>query len=163
MKIKILFAVLICIFLCSCASAPREKEWVTGTHPGDGTSTPIGEQTVTFDGLTYDRVYDACEQTLIRLGYSFHIADKSAGKIRVERIEKIRVEGTENPERYSQARVGGALEGNQLLVELTKADGGVAVKTCVLRSRLIRSTPLEANEAKSEVDRFFKRLKKALN
>jgi hypothetical protein len=154
MKIKILFGVFVCVFLTSCSTIPREKEWVTGIEPRDGTNLPSGERTVLYDGLTYDRVYNACERTLVRLGYAFNIADKSSGKIRV--TDKARPG-------LAQAGVAGNLaENSNLQVEITKTDKGVAVKACVLRSSLFKPRPLDVNEDKKEVERFFKRLNREL-
>ena len=46
---------------------------------------PLGQKRDTIDGIGYDRVWDACVQALIKLGYYFFVADKEAGEIVVRR------------------------------------------------------------------------------
>ena len=157
MKTNIFLVAFVCVFLSSCASAPREKEWVRGSPTGwaiDGVKQE-GVQTFTFEGLTYNRVWDACEQTLINLSYLFAFVDKSAGQIRVR--------GTAKSEFSKEG--GTALtptETRDVLVFITKTDGGVAVRAGLVVVDYGKPRQKDVAAGKNEVDRIFKNLKKKL-
>jgi hypothetical protein len=157
MSKKIFSGAVVCVFLISCSPVLLEKEWVRGPLPSEesimNTTMQLAEQTVTFDGLTYDRVYEACEQALIRLGYSFYIADKEAGRIRVQGIAK---------REFGSSQFAEATEFRHLLVTVKKTDDGIVVQSSLLIPTMIVPSPLFENKAKNEVDRFFRGLNKEL-
>ena len=157
MKIKFFSFALACVALSSCATAPREKEWVRDSPAENviGTLKPEGEQTFTIEDVTYDRVWDACEQTLINLGYAFSVADKSAGKIRVR--------GTAKSEFSKEGGMAQTpTETRHVSVLITKTDGGVAVRASLLVPDYGKPRHQDVVAAKTEVDRIFKNLKKEL-
>jgi len=102
MKTRIFCGVLVCLFLSSCAS---KQVWLKGPLNNlmyvKQWTEPLGQQRDTIDGIAYDRVWDACEQTLIKLGYSFFVADKEAGEIVVRRDETVSVSVVRNDEKIS--------------------------------------------------------------
>ena len=87
MKIKILSLVLVCLIISFC-TASHSKFRVSGMQLAEeyirSNYKPIGQQTLTLEDSTYDRVWEACENTLIRLGYIFYLSDKNTGEIRVQ-------------------------------------------------------------------------------
>ena len=155
MFIKLLSFVLACVTLFSCASAPRPKEWVRGglAESAIAERRAEGEQTFTFEGLTYDRVWEACERTLINLGYLFAVAEKREGVIRVQ--------GTAKPA-ISTPTLGIPEETRHVLVLVKKTNGSVAVQASLLVPDDGKSRLADVPAAKNEVDRFFKSLKKRL-
>ncbi|MBM3293512.1 MAG: hypothetical protein FJY82_03200 [Candidatus Aminicenantes bacterium] len=147
------------VFLPACATGPRAKEWVPGAGAISDESiaqdwTPLGEQTYPVEGETYDRVWEACEQALINLGFRFEKADKEAGEIRVRGPYKSQI---------SKEGIGVEdTEMSHLTVTVVKAEDNILVKAALPIVKAGTPNRDLVNKAKNEVDRFFARLKKEL-
>ena len=86
MKRKILFLIILCLFINFCKSSPRSKTWAQ-SQILDIRTKVIAQEEISFDNYTFDEVWSASEKTLIKLGYAYVTLDKDQGKL-VARIKQ---------------------------------------------------------------------------
>lgn len=151
MKACITFHLVVaCLILGSCANEPLGKIWVSEPSrmlPYYGPERPT-LQTLTIADKPYDRIWEACERSLIGFGFVFYASDKDIGEMRAR--DSVRI-----------APYSGTTYVSEVLICVTRADGQTSLAvscTCHSASELI----LEKQQY--EVDRIvraiLKRLKK---
>ncbi len=154
MKTKLYVLVSVCIAIMACATGPGEKilrhepyseEYIKANFK------PFGQKTVTFDDLTYDQVWDACERTLIRLGSTFYMTDKATGEIRARAAVR-----TDRSDLQSK-------ETRRLSILTLKTDKKISVQASILVPNQWKPIDtVETNDMNNEIDRFMNALKKEL-
>lgn len=157
MKTKHLSFVLVCLIFKFCASAPQEKIWVTNGSYRSAPEIPT-QQTLTITGVPYDRVWEACENSLIRLNFEFFTADKNSGEIRVKSAVKAELNFGDSSRRELQSTAE-----SEFFIQLSRADGKISVTVFCTYSwdaSLKDTTELMRGREKSEVDRIIQAFKK---
>lgn len=148
MKTGIFFLALAGFLLGSCANEPLEKIWVTGpslVSPYHGPERPA-RQTLEIADKSYDRIWEACERSLIGFGFAFYASDKYTGEIRVR-----------DPLQVSPY-VGTAYV-TEVQICVTRADDQISLTvSCTCYS----GSELRLERQQNEVDRIVKAIKKRL-
>jgi hypothetical protein len=88
MRKKVGILVFLFIPLSFCASGPRSKIW-TPRSSGYGIKPegrPIAQEILTFEDLSYDRLWETCEKVLVDFEYIFYTSDKEKGNILVRTV-----------------------------------------------------------------------------
>jgi hypothetical protein len=82
MRKKLGISVILILMLSFCTSGPRPKTW-GGPLYRDETpkGLPVAREILTFEDLSYDRLWDTCERVLIDFDYVFYTSDKEKGHI----------------------------------------------------------------------------------
>jgi len=162
MKIKILSLALVCIILSFCTATPREKLWVSGPGPSAETlkrnNKPFGQQTLMVEDLTYDQVWEACENTLIGLGCEFYLSDKNVGEIIVKVPTKADISFGDSKGETVRIR-----ESYTLSLLLSEVNEFISVQASALISNTWkpRGSP-EMNQLENEIDKVMRAIKKKL-
>jgi len=157
MKIRHFAFVWVFALLISCATGPRAKEWIRFPQSDEALNKgtmPLGQQTYTVEGETYDRVWEVCERSLINQGFLFEKADKASGEIRVI--------GTSKSELSKEGIYVEPTEKSRLTVSIVRAEENILVKAGLLVAKTDQPSRYDVTRAKNEVDRFLSRLKKEL-
>jgi hypothetical protein len=111
---------LACLILGFCAQAPYEKIWTAASYRS-GPEKPT-QQTFSIADLTYDRVWEACERSLVRSGFEFFVADRASGEIRVRSAKKTEIQLGD----ASRSPIQPLSEG-EFLILLSKDNGKISV------------------------------------
>lgn len=124
-------------------------------------------QTLTLTDKPYDRVWEACERSLVQLGFEFYSSDKDKGEIRVRSV-------VDDPRYadYTKDTVGvpALASVSDVLLSVTMADGQISLTiSCThYRSPANYFTAWEISELalekqQKEIDRIVRAIKKRLS
>ena len=137
-----------CFVLVSCANEPLEKTWISGpslVSPYHGPENPA-RQTMTIENKPYDRIWEACERSLIGFGFAFYASDKDTGEIRARDLVQI------TP--YS-----GTAYTSEVLICVTRVEDQTSLTvSCTCYS----GSELKMERQQYEVDRIVKAIEKRL-
>jgi hypothetical protein len=82
MRKKLEISAFLVLSLLSCTSGPRPKTWGGPLYRGETPKgLPVAQETLTFEDLSYDGLWDTCERVLIDFDYVFYTSDKEKGRI----------------------------------------------------------------------------------
>ena len=143
------FLLALAVFLVgSCANEPLEKTWVSGptmAYAYHGPERPAS-QTLTISNKPYDRIWEACERSLIGFGFVFCASDKDAGEMRARDFVQI------SPYMASTYV-------SEVSICVTSAEGQTSLTvSCTCYS----GAELRLERQQSEVDRIVRAIKKRL-
>lgn len=149
MKTRAPFCLIVaCFVLVSCANEPLEKTWVSGpslVSTYHGPENPA-RQTLTIENRPYDRIWEACERSLIGFGFAFYASDKDTGEIRARDLVQI------TP--YS-----GTAYVSEVLICVTGADDRTSITvSCTCHT----GSELKLERQQYEVDRIVRAIEKRL-
>jgi hypothetical protein len=87
MRKKLGISAFLILMLSFCASGPRPKIWGEKSYWNVmPKGLPIDKEILTFEDLSYDRLWETCEEVLIDFNYIFYTSDKEKGNIVVRTV-----------------------------------------------------------------------------
>jgi len=166
MKKAVFFLTLVSFFVGSCATAPAEKKWVspasmTYFHSG---LEKLTRRTLTITDKPYDRVWEACERSLIQLGFEFYTSDKDVGEMRVRSV----MDDPKSADYTTESRAMTASI-SDVVISVTRANDPISLTISCAHYRFLPNSfttreisELVLEKQKAEVDRIVKAIDKQL-
>lgn len=166
MKKRVFLLALAGFFVGSCANEPLEKKWVFpySMVPHYYGPEKTVSKTMTIEDRSYDQVWEACERSLIQLGFEFYTSDKEAGEMRVRNV----LDDSRDAD-YTRGTEVINTSISDVVISVTRANSQVSLTVSCMHYRFppnsfmtLGTSELAPEKQKTEVDRIVRAIKKRL-